>query len=291
MPLFGRPNRNPPPPPAAKEPETPPVAALTKDDLTAAVAQATAATRAELEAKIAELRGALDESRRAPAPAVPSGPAAPVRPVISDEDIENAIAAGQGASKKIREMVDGQVANLEASVQRRLDELTTTGMASIANVTREVVLKQLPNYKKFQKEIDAKLATLPATAQANAEVLKLIHDSVVGAHVADLEREAHEAALRKAGEDDDAGGGASVTPRKTSNAPGGGGRGNSKAVPTMEEFAGVDAMDILRDKDKRSGVRDQDSYAQSLGYENWAHYMTEFENTKAEAEKLGITLR
>lgn len=289
MPLFGRPNRNPPPPPAAKEPETAPAAALTKDDVTAAVTQATASTRAELEAKIAELRGALDESRRIPASAVPSGPAAPTRPVISDEDIENAIAAGTGASKKIREMVDGQVANLEASVQRRLDELTTTGMASIANVTKEVVLKQLPKYKTYQKEIDAKLATLPATALANAEVLKLIHDSVVGAHVADLEREAHEAALRKPVEDGD--GGTPPTRGKTANAPGAGGRGSSKSVPTFEEYVGVEGANCLKDKDPRSGVKDGDSYAVSLGYESWAHMMQAEEDARADAEKLGITLR
>lgn len=289
MPLFGRPSRNPPPPAAPVEPETPPVAALTKEDLTAAVATATAATRAELEAKIAELRGALDESRR-PVAMVPSGPAAPARPVISDEDIENAIAAGTGAAGRIRAMVDGQVRDLESSVQRRLDELTTTGMTSIASVTREVVLKQLPKYAKYKKEIDAKIAQLPMNAQADAAVLKIVHDSIVGQHLEELEREAHEAALRKADEGETPA--TPTAPRKTANAPGAGGRGEKRSMPTFEEYVGAEGKDILRnDKDHRSGVKDGDTYAQSLGYESWAHYMQVEEETRAEAEKMGITLR
>ena len=110
----------------------------------------------------------------------------------------------------------------------------------------------------------------------------------MGAHVADIEREAHEAALR--GRDEGEGAGAPA-PRKTANAPGGSGRGDTKTTPSFEEYVGVEGRDILKDKDPRSRVTDGDSLAQSLGYESWAHYMQVEEDTRREAEKLGITLR
>ena len=288
MPLFGRPNRAPAPPKVEDPPAAPPPPALTKEDIAAAVSGATAPLRAELEAKIAELRGALSVSQ---APVAPAAPAAPARAVITDEDIENALTAGdtRSAAARLRALVDGQVRDLESSVNRRMDEITTRGMTSIASVTREVVLTKLPQYKKFQKEIDERVAALPPAAQADAAVLKIVHDSVVGQHIAEIEREAHEAALRSS--NDDGSGTAAAPTRKTSNAPGGGGRGDSRAVPSLAEFAGDDSLGALKDKDRRSGVKDEDSFAQSLGYENWAHYMQVEAETRAEAEKLGITLR
>src|SRR5262245_28348426 len=181
MPLFGRPSRNPPPPAKVDEPAPAPPPALTKEDIALAVASGNAALKAELDAKIAELRGAMSVQ---PAPAAPAPPAS-ARPAITDEDIEAALSTGdtRQAASRLRALVDGQVRDLERSVSTRLDEITQRGMTSIASVTREVVLNKLPNYKKFQKEIDDRVAALPAAAQADAAVLKIVHDSVVGQHV------------------------------------------------------------------------------------------------------------
>jgi hypothetical protein len=109
----------------------------------------------------------------------------------------------------------------------------------------------------------------------------------VGAHAADLQREAEELAIRKAQESASGGTGGSASGGSGpgGHAPQGGGTPKGK-VPTVEELAGSDGLEALKHKDGR--VSDGDSLAQSMGYKDWNHYMEVFEATKEEGEKMGI---
>lgn len=294
--MFGSPRK--PAAPAAPVPPAPP--ALTKEDIAAAVGGAIGGIKTELENKIAELRGVVQEvsGRQQTVVVQDSGASRHAdvpTPGITDAEIEDAVRTGEGAAAKLRALVDGAVNAATAQTRAELANFQAIGLQSLAQVAGEIAVTKMPHYKRFQKEIDDRVARLEPALRANPDAIRMIHDAVVGQHTAELLREAEEAAIRRA--QDQPTGQDPAAQRDTAPARGGnsgntpGGRAPSDAdgrkVPTIAELGGDDGMEALKFKDGRSG-KDADSFAQSLGYADWKHYMDEFEKAKAEGEKMGV---
>lgn len=294
--MFGAPRRLfTPPKPEEKKVEAPaPTPSLTKEDLAAAIGGALGGLKTELETKIAELRGVVDGARTQPTVVVQERQAPVARPGVSDADIEDAIRTGENAATRIRSLVDAEVNKVREESRAALAEFQAVGLQSLAAVAGEVAASKMTHYKRFQKEIDERVARLEPQLRANPDAIRMIHDAVVGQHAAELLREAEETAVRRAQEGRGALGdtapeqGRDTAPRGSGNTPGrtaAPGDTQSK-VPSIQEIGGEDGMEALKFKDR--GAKDADSFAQGMGYQSWAHYMEEFENAKREGEKMGI---
>jgi hypothetical protein len=110
-------------------------------------------------------------------------PAAPAVERVTEQQFEDAVAGGDG--KVVRAYIRQEREDLK---REHIDPLSTTGLESLAGLTREVVFKNMPRYEKYKKEIDASLATLPAATRLNPEVLKVMYDAVVGRHADECRR-------------------------------------------------------------------------------------------------------
>ena len=282
MGLFGNPKRNPAPPKeATPEPEKKPEAApLTRDDVQAMVSGAVEATASQLHSVISDLRAGIDTlaSRQ---PVVMQAPVAQHAELpITDEDIDNAVASGQGAARLVRNLLDRQARDISVGFDRKLNEVVEFGVNAIANLTAET-LKQLPHYSRFKKEIDTKLGALTPAMRSNPDTLKLIYNSVVGEHTEELSKEARETALRQANEGGVPGNEIDVRSPGGVGKPGGGAIGKDRpSVQTVEEFAGKEGLMALQHKGR--GGLDGDAYAQTLGYKDWAHMQTQYQQLLAE---------
>lgn len=196
---------------------------------------------------------------------------------ISDHDIDQAVLSGQGAAARIRQMVDAAVTRAtDRVIKERVIPLENFGVQAIGNLTA-ASLASRPLYGRFKKEIDAHIGALEPGARANASVLEVIYNSVVGQHTEELTREATEAAVRQA----QGGGGVegvAAASKAGSAAPGtgaGSGKRDTPTIPTPQELGGQDATNALAHKG--SGGQSQDDFARGMGYADWKTYITDHE--------------
>jgi len=279
MGLFNKPSRN-PAPAAAPEPEKKPEATpLTREDVETMVKGAVSETAGQLTGVIGQLREGIEVlASRGPQQVVVQQQQH-TAPLITDEQIDAAIANGESPAKLVRQLVDSQARDIRTGLDARIAQLEEFGTNAIGGLQMER-LKDRPYYKRFQKEIDQKLGALPAAYRANPDTINLIYQSVVGEHAGELEREAHESALRKAAEGDVPVNEIDVS-RGGGSKPGGSGsnRSSTPSIPTVEEFAGKEGVFALQHKERG---KDGDSYAQTMGYKDWAHMISQYETLKAE---------
>lgn len=279
MPKFFAPK--PPPPPPAPEPKVEPI---TADVVKAQVNEALGGVVNDLRGTIASLTERVTElATRQPQVIVQPGQPAPAQrehPGISDAELDQAVLSGHGAAERIRALVDRQInAGLERVVREHVDPLRTFGTETLANLSHEVSLKQMPYYNKFKKEIDQGVAGLDPQLRANPAVLKMVHDAVVGSHANDLVSEAGEQAIRQAQEEATRG---TVTPGTGSGREP---KREQAEVPTAEAIGGRDALDALSHKGPTGQGQDQDAFARSLGYSDWKSYMKQYDDLIAAETK------
>lgn len=159
-----------------------------------------------------------------------------------------------------RTSVEKLVARALAPIQRDVNALRDFGLERISALTQSVVGNQLPFYKRFQSEIDAKLGTLPAAVRSDPTTIKLVHDTIVADHTNELLQEARQEGSRQARVD---------APVPTGPA----GRfvtKDNKGVPTPEEL-GLDA-NAIEEIDRSGGP---DRFAQTISggrWKTWAEY-------------------
>jgi hypothetical protein len=196
---------------------------------------------------------------RASGSSAPVSPAAPSASRITDEEFDEASAAGNG--KVIRAYLAQSAADLK---REHIDPLQSTGLDAIAGLTRRTVLEPLPYYKKYQKEIDGFIAQMPAASRLQPEVLQIAHDAIVGRHITEIETEFRESATRARTAEP-----AESTPaaRRGARVPTG------DHLPSVEEYAGAEGVQALAELG-RTG-RDENEFARSLGYKDWKTYMKE----------------
>lgn len=275
MALFGAPKKTPEAPPPAP-PAPPPL------DVKAIVTEAVTGAVQGVAAQLGQTVNALGEKVEALASRQPQvivqnpGAQAPVvRQDLSDEVIDQAILAGPGAAQRIRALVDARVNEAaDRMVREHINPLREFGVQTIGDITRRVTVGGMPHYARFKKEIDEKLNTLSPEVRANPSVQEMIYNSVVGLHTEELTREASEAAVRQA-QAGGSGGGAPPAPTPGTGA-GPGARREAPEVPTAEQVGGADALAALSHKGRDGRGQNQDEFAQSMGYANWAAYQKQY---------------
>lgn len=141
-------------------------------------------------------------------------------------------------------------------VQEHVAPLRQTGLGALANLTKTQATAALPYYKRWQKEIDAFVSTMPPEAQMSPDVYAWAHNAIVGQHAAELLREEREAALRGPAEPD---------PMPATR---GRGRVPEKDVVPMPEDLADGAGRALAGAGK-----DADTMARKMGYTDWKDYM------------------
>jgi hypothetical protein len=173
----------------------------------------------------------------------------------SDEELETAIANGQGGAKVLRKLTAALEQRIERKFAARTNDLEQAGYNSLTALAGEVVKPGLKHYTRFKKEIDNYIAQMAPAAQANPMSLKMAHDIVVGQNFDTLVAEEREAATRQA---------ANPAPK-----PGG---ANSRGAPAAQDtnFDTVFGADASAELAKVG--RDADSFAKKLGYKDAKEY-------------------
>jgi hypothetical protein len=187
-------------------------------------------------------------------------PSAPAAPRITEEEFDQAMAAGDG--KTARAYIAQQRDDLK---REHIDPLSSTGLDAVANLTKQITFGAMPRYAKYAKEIDALVAQMPSAARLNGEALRLAYDAVVGRHADEIEAEARDMAARRTTEPPEA----APAGRRGVRVPTG------DRAPTVEEFAGQEGVQALAELG-RSG-RSADDFARALGYKDWKSYIKDTE--------------
>jgi hypothetical protein len=221
---------------------------------------------ASLRNQLAGLKELLgDRLSAAPAPAQPAAPvAAPTIEDVSDDDLDGSLSQGTPVAKKLRTAMKAEVAREVQTLRAEIAALRNFGVTSIGAIGERIAEADMP-FKKHAKlgpiikaEIENYAKVEPAI-RTNPQVLKAIHDRVVGEHLDEITQERTEAAIRKAR---DEGGGSLPT-----GANGRGKRTDVPEVPTVEDLLGTEAAIALRERGQ-----DADTFSRRLGYKDWAAY-------------------
>lgn len=180
-------------------------------------------------------------------------PAAETIEDVSDEEIEQALNAGTGATT-FRKMVDSASRRI---VRDHIVPMKDQGTGAIAGLVKQLSTDKLPHYKKFQKEIDEYVEQLPPEQRMNPKAYEVAHQIVVGQHVDEIVAESLEAMKR--------GGPAPVV-----GTPGSGARSTGRQVESQDGLAAPDQDQL---EALTSSGRTADGFAQRLGYQSWSDYM------------------
>src|SRR3990167_7075697 len=93
-------------------------------------------------------------------------PAQLTDPEITLDELENVRAEGKGADKLVK-MIDSRLKKLETGLAQRISEIESTGTNALSSVASEMARSDMPYYKRYQKEIDAYVATLSPHLRMN----------------------------------------------------------------------------------------------------------------------------
>lgn len=174
-------------------------------------------------------------------------------PEVTEEEWEEA----EGDPKATRRLLRQERAR-DAQIQRReLAQVRDTGFNAISGLVRDK-LESKKYYKEYKVEVDALVEQLPPQARLDPKVLDACYNQVVAVHVDDIEKKIRQEAGRKT-----ALGTQPNTPGSRS------GRQVRRTDPDDDDF------DL--DSDTEEGLEvlghDRDSFAKSLGYQNWKDYI------------------
>lgn len=81
---------------------------------------------------------------------------------------------------------------------KRFNAVIAQGSEAIAQISERQATKDLPYYTEYKDEIDASLKKIDPSQRANPEVIKSVHDLVVGRHVGERETRIRAEEQRKA---------------------------------------------------------------------------------------------
>lgn len=191
--------------------------------------------------------------------------AAPVAEGIEDvplPELEQALSEGKGAEKFVK-AINAAVKRLEGSFGKRVQELESTGLTAISELSKDAAKGDMPYYPRFKKEIDAYVSALPAHLRTNKQIYVVAHNAIVGSpeNLAQILKEEREKILREAADPN-----AANLPTDIN------GRGKGKdgdAIPTVEGLLGKEAADALT-----SIGRSPDQHAMRMGHKDWATFAT-----------------
>lgn len=191
--------------------------------------------------------------------------AAPVIEGIEDvplPELEQALNDGKGAEKFVK-AINVAVKRLEGAFGKRVQELESTGLTAISELSKDAARADMPYYPRFKKEIDAYVAALPAHLRTNKQIYVVAHNAIVGSpeNLGQILKEEREKILREAADPDAANLPTDINGR-------GKGKGENE-IPTVEQLLGKEAADALV-----SINRSPDQHAMRMGHKDWATFAT-----------------
>lgn len=240
------------PPAAAPAPAPAPAPGISREEARTLVGEA--------------VRGVFDELRSGMQPQQPPAPRPEPEPADATAD-EFATDLPTAIAKTVKKALH--------PMQKQLDEFRNFGVTKLADLTGRVVSERLPYYKRYQKEIDAKLAGLDPVYRSDAATIQLVHDSVVANHTTELVEEA-----RRQGQE----AGRGDAPR-----PG----GSSRSTPTADESDSPEALGFSADQIdemKRIGRGNLDEYARTISdgrIKDWKAYTERHKKAAAAPKRSG----
>jgi len=212
-----------------------------------------------LKEQLSSIRNLLERSP-APQPTQPTPRTRAAIEDVTDEELDEIIASGgAGASKKLRKAINAGVERRVRDLEEQLEQLNLRGTNAIGNVVERLAKSDLkylehpkigPLIKKAQQEA---IAYSPEI-KTDLNVLKKIHDMVVGENYEVLVQEAQEEATRKARQKE-----SSLPTDNTGRTV----KGKGNETPTPKDLLGIDMT-----------LDEADEYAKrTLGYKDgWAAY-------------------
>lgn len=193
--------------------------------------------------------------------AAPTAP--PAIEDVLDDDLDNAIAEGKGASKLVRKAIGAAVDRVRRG---EIDSIRSTGFGAIGKLVRHIATREMKFYDRYKREIDAAIAELPPESQLDPDLLIAIHNTIAGRpeNIQRMIDEARQSALREATDEGSADAGGTGTRRSDPAS-------RTPPVPSPRELLGEAAADALD-----AAGRTPDRFAQGLGYRDWSHYVDEY---------------
>ena len=135
------------------------------------------------------------------------------------------------------------------------------GLERLSDLNESVHGAQLPYYKDYKAEIDAKLNTLAPEIRVQPQTLQLVHDTVVAAHIGEIQSRARDEGIRQSRGDAPAPPKSGINSRQRQGEP---------DVPTPEALGFNE--DQIADINSRGGP---DAFAARISggrFSDWASY-------------------
>lgn len=202
-------------------------------------------------------------------PSRSSSPAPSPAPDFDPNELELALQEGKGADKVLK-AIDARIAKQNAQILEKLNQLESTGVSSIADLSRVVAASEMKHYARYKKEIDTYVGRLPANLRMNKDVYVAAHNVIVGAHLEELLKEEREKVLREVADPNFVNTQTGINGRKKEDAP---------KIPSVEQLLGKEAADALS-----SVGRTADQHAKRLGYKDWAAYAEHIQKSEQETQ-------
>ncbi len=229
---------------------------------------------ATLQQQNTELMSTLNTVLSNQAPAQAPAPA----PSLTGKDIDEMITNGEGGDKILShfdQMMDKKISAYNADV---VAPMRTQGTASISTIAKQNAKNTLPYYSMFTSEIDDYVGKLDPSLQANPEIYKFAHDSIVGQNVEKVMKLEQEKKLRAEQEHD-------ITHQQTpgTNRQGGGDDEPGKVQPP-KEFFDARGLQLLLDQDITA-----DKHAKNMGFKDYDamwYYSKQIEDPRDAAARI-----
>jgi hypothetical protein len=185
-------------------------------------------------------------------------PAAPPLPDdVPDDEIDRAILNGERPAAIVKRAIRAEVAKARAELQSELATARGQVTQTLEQLSRQTIAGS-KHYDRLRPEIDKRLATLPADARANPEVVRHVYNIVRGEQADALEAEAVEAARRQARATT-----AAPTPGSGSPRPGAAvATQNPREFFSDEEWKAVEMGGGLEGTARRLGYKSTEAYLQ-----------------------------
>lgn len=201
--------------------------------------------------------GAVTAAVQAPRTAEPTEPKFTE---VSDRMLEEALE--EGDYTKYNTLQNERQRQRDYRFEQKLDALQQMGVERIGSLVKDVTKRELPHYEKYQDEIETVLQTIPPEQRMSREAHEMAYKLTMANHMDDIIKEEVSRQLETRDRPE------TVQP----NVRGGSGTrsyNSTSGNPTIEvELPSQEALAALESK----GLN-PDTFAQRMGYENWAAYV------------------
>lgn len=246
--------------------ETPPPAepGLTRAEFQAELEKNNKAWETRMEEQRQAFAATLEASRRAAAPP----PAADAD--LTDEQIEAKVEAGEWTrTTATRYITDKATREFQRTHVAPLQQVGASSISALSKTTAMTMTDDkgkllYPYFRRWEKEVDAVVKSWGDGIVMTPEMYGRAYQFVAGGHLAEVQAETHEAAVRAANAPKPESVAAVGRTGRTTPAPGDG--------PDAVEVFGSDEASLAAYVGKEKRGRSLDEQARAMGYKDWKSY-------------------